>query len=353
MWKKIKKFLINFSLFVFVSLLLLVLAEMGANVMVKAGKGQRQQIYGKSDNLVIPSENKELGFVFKPYYVSSDGDTITNALGFHEYDWDPAVLDKSHVILNIGDSITFGAFIKSKDDVYGKVLQYALRQQFPDDDIVVYNAGIGGYNIWQEQTMLKLMQERMPVQMVLLGLCLNDASPMLYVDRNVKGAVVNVPGKLESVKDVFSRKFFNRSKVYVIFKEAFKSFQRKYPNLFPSRFLWYNAMVNGIGWKSLKATLADMHMALEKEGIPLVVAIFPYAHQLQLEDKDNIVQNDLLAFCRQEGIPCLDLYTAYKEGDDAVVWDEEGIHPDEAGHRIAGEAISQFLIQKKLVPFTE
>jgi len=334
----------------FVFVILLVLGEIGANIMVKLGKGARQQVMGKADNIVTTSPNKDLVFVFKPHYVNLDGDTITNALGFHELDWEPTLLDKSTVILNIGDSITFGANIKDLNQVYGKVLQKMLRQHYPEENYVVYNAGVGGYNIWQERAMLKELTGKIPYQMVVLGLCLNDSSPTMYISEDIKGAVVNVNAKLESTRDIFSRKFFNRFKLYVMFKEAVKSMQRRYPRLFPSSMLWHNLLVKGAGWISLKNVLLELHQGLSQKGIPFVVVIFPYAHQLKLEAKDNIIQNDLLQFCGENNIPCLDLFPYYRQNRDQIRWDKEGIHPDVNGHRIAGEALYDYLVKKQLIP---
>ena len=336
-----------------VFIVLLVLGEIAATVMVKLGKGQRQQVMGEADNIVTTSPNKDLEFVFKPYYVNLDGDTVTNALGFHELDWKKSDLDRSKVILNIGDSITFGANIKDLNQVYGKILQSIIQKKFHGQNYVVYNAGVGGYNIWQERAMLKELTGKIKYDMVLLGLCLNDSSPKMYVSQDIKGAVVNVSGNIESTKEIFSRKFFNRFKLYVMLREAVKSMQRRYPGLFPASVMWHNMLVNGEGWKSLKDAILEMHENLKQQGVPLVLVIFPYAHQLKLNAEDNIVQNDLVQFCGSHSIPCLDLFYGFKQNSQKINWDAEGIHPDEAGHRVAGKAIYNFLVAKNLIPIND
>ncbi len=350
MKNKLKKLTTNFLLMIIMFVILLVLGEIGANIMVKLGKGQRHQVMGEADNIVMNSPNKDLEFVFKPHYVNLEGDTITNAHGFHELDWEQSELDQSKVILNIGDSITFGSNIKDLNHVYGKVLQAMIRQNFPEKNHIVYNAGVGGYNIWQERALLKEITGKIKYDMVLLGLCLNDSSPKMFVSEDIKGAVVNVSGEIESTKDVFSRKFFNRFKLYTMFKEAVKSMQRRYPKFFPGSMMWHNVLVNGEGWRSLKDTLLEMQENLSKNDIPFVVVIFPYAHQLKLEAKDNIVQNDLLQFCQVHSIPCYDLFSYYKQNSQLIQWDEEGIHPDVRGHRLAGEAIYYYLVKQNLIP---
>jgi lysophospholipase L1-like esterase len=138
-----------------------------------------------------------------------------------------------------------------------------------------------------------------------------------------------------------------------MFKEAVKSLQRRYPRLFPSSMMWHNALVNGEGWRSLKDTISEMHENLAQNNIRLVVVIFPYAHQLKLEAKDNIIQNDLSQYCQVHSIPCLDLFSYFKQNNQQIQWDAEGIHPDVNGHQVAGEAIYHYLVQQKLIPIKD
>lgn len=350
MTRKLKKIILNLALAFFVIVVLLILGEIGAGLLVNKGIGQHHQISGQADDLVISSPNPELSYVFRPYYVNNAGDTATNRFGFHDYDRSEAEIDQSFVILNLGDSITFGSNVDSLGNVYAKVLESLLQQKFHDSHYIVFNAGIGGYNIWQERALLQELREKIPVNMAILGFCLNDSSPMFYVREDIKGAVVKVPGKINSFSEIFSRKFINRLKLYVMFREAVKSMQRRYPKLFPSSMLWHNLLVKQISWKNLKLTLLEMKKKLAHDDIPFIVVIFPYRHQLELNASDNLIQNDLSQFCQQHGIRCLDLFSYFKAKKDSICWDSEGIHPDEYGHKIAGQTIYEFLIEENLIP---
>ncbi len=330
--------------------ILLILGEIVAGILVKKGIGQQHQIFGQADDLVIPSSNAELSYIFRPYYVNNAGDTATNRFGLRDYDRSEAEIDQSFVILNLGDSITFGSNVNSLGDIYSKVLESLLQQKFHDNHYIVFNAGIGGYNIWQERALLNELRKKMPVNMVILGFCLNDSSPMFYVREEIKGAVVNVPGKINSFSEIFSRTFINRLKLYVMFKEAIKSMQRRYPKLFPSSMLWHNLLIKQSSWNNLKLTLLEMKESLAQDNIPLVVVVFPYRHQLELKTSDNLIQNDLSQFCQQHEIRCLDLFSYFKAKKDSIRWDLEGIHPDECGHKIAGQTIYEFLIKENLIP---
>jgi len=348
--RRLKKMIVNLALAFFVMVILLIFGEIGAGILVRKGIGQQHQISGQTDDLIIPSSNPELSYVFCPYYINNAGDTATNRFGFRDYDWSEAEIEQSFVILNLGDSITFGSNVDSLRDVYSKVLESLLQRKYPDKHCIVFNAGIGGYNLWQERALLHELHKKIHVNMVILGFCLNDSSPMFYVREDIKGAVVKVPGKVNSFSEIFSRKFINRLKLYVMFREAVKSMQRRYPKLFPCSMLWHNLLIKQSSWNDLKLTLLEIKESLAQDNIPLVVVIFPYRHQLELNAADNLIQNDLSQFCRQHEIRCLDLFSFFKAKKDSIRWDAEGIHPDASGHRLAGKTIYKFLIEENLIP---
>lgn len=109
-------------------------------------------------------------------------------------------------------------------------------------------------------------------------------------------------------------------------------------------------LVKAEGWQSSRNTLLEMYERLNAQGIPLVVVVFPYAHQLKLEANDNLIQNDLLTFCQNHDIACLDLFPCYQANSQSIRWEAEGIHPDEGGHQIACEAIFNSLNEQQLIP---
>ena len=346
--RRLKRFAASLALTLGAIVFALVLGEIAANILVSSGIGRVNQIVGNADNMVMVSPNPDLGYVYKPNIRQRT--VTTNAMGFHEQDWSPAQLAESRVILNLGDSITFGLNVSDVGHVYGKVLQDELNDDAAGGGhYVVYNAGVAGYNTWQEAALLKQLTGSIKYDMVLLGFCLNDSSPMLYVSSDVKGAVVNVPGKINSPGQIFSRQFLRRSKLFVLMIESVKSMQRRYPAAFPSSMLWHNVLIKESAWQNLENTILAMKRSLDEQGKPFVVAIFPYAHQLKLEQKDNLIQNDLMRFCQANGIRCLDLFESFRRERDRIGYDVEGTHPDDTGHSVAARAIHEYLMQSHLL----
>jgi hypothetical protein len=193
----------------------------------------------------------------------------------------------------------------------------------------------------------------MNVKLVLLGFCLNDSSPTFHATADLKGAVSRLEKPINSIEAVFSREFFNRSYLYVLLKETLKNAQRAYPRAFPARFLWHNLLVKEKRWQQCKETLVLMRDQLSQQGIPLVIAVFPYQHQLRLEPQANLVQNDLMTFCHEHELYCLDLFSAFREHASEITFDPEGTHPDERGHAVAAQAILEYLTEQQLFPFSK
>ena len=155
---------------------------------------------------------------------------------------------------------------------------------------------------------LKELLPTMNVKLVLLGFCLNDSSSQFYVKGDLNNAVFLDDKHINSIDAVFYRKFLNRSYFYVLLKETFKNVQRTYPHVFPASLLWHNILIKEKRWQECKETLVEMREQLGEQGIPLVIAVFPYRHQLRLELEANLMQNDLMSFCNKHGLHCLDLF---------------------------------------------
>jgi hypothetical protein len=279
-----------------------------------------------------------LGYRYKPDLRDDRGGLVTNHYGVREQDWAPEILQRSRVILNLGDSITFGLNLSRPDEVYGKVLQSLLNRR-GNGSVIVYNAGVSGYNSAQELAFIEELSRTLKFDAVLVGFCLNDSAPALQINPEMRNGVVWAPAAIRSVGDLFSRRALDHVVSYTLAKEAVKSIQRRHPSLFPARWLWHNALVGSAGWEQMKLSLLEMKRLLDAKHVPLTIAIFPYEHQLHLTAESNLAQQDLLRFCRANRIDCVDLYDAFRENRDRIGWDAEGTHFDARGHRVAGEAL--------------
>jgi lysophospholipase L1-like esterase len=352
--RRVRRQLAKLALLLVSTMTILVLAEFVVRFLVARGITASEQYPADRPmpNLQV-HQNPEVGYLPPPHMTDAAGKLVTNRSGFREKDYSADELRMSDVILNLGDSITFGSRVKASADVYSHQLEQAIGSSLQHRRVIVYNAGVAGFNTWQELALMGELLPTMDVKLVLLGFCLNDSSPRFHVKTDLKGAVSRYDRPIDSFKAFFSREFFNRSYFYVLLKETFKNVQRAHPRVFPASLLWHNLLIRGKRWQECKETLVVMRDQLRTQGIPLVIAVFPYRHQLSLEPQSNLIQNDLMTFCREHGLYCLDLFSAFKEHMSEINFDDEGegAHPDENGHRVAAQAIFDYLREQELFPF--
>jgi lysophospholipase L1-like esterase len=350
--RRVRRQLAKLAILLVSTITILVLAELVVRFLAARGIAASDQYPADRP---IPNvqvhQNPEVGYLPPPYMTDATGKLLTNRSGFREKDYSADELRMSDVILNLGDSITFGSKVKDTADVYSHRLERAIGRSPRQRRVIVYNAGVAGFNTWQEHALMGELLPTMTVKLVLLGFCLNDSSPAFHVKADLKGAVSLYDTPIGSFKAVFSREFFNRSYFYVFLKETFKNVQKAHPRAFPASLLWHNLLIKEKRWQECKETLVVMRDQLRTQGIPLVIVVFPYRHQLSLEPQANLIQNDLMTSCREHELYCLDLFSAFKEHVSEISFDDEGTHPDENGHRVAAQTILDYLREQELFPF--
>jgi hypothetical protein len=121
---------------------------------------------------LLPQENKIWMFVpGMPYrvIVNSQGLRMDHDLGFPK---------KKPRILCLGDSFTFGPYLANHDTYPG-----LLQQKYPDKEVI--NAGICGYNIIDEVSLLKQRAKYCEPDIIILQVLDNDLLDFFYFKRQV------------------------------------------------------------------------------------------------------------------------------------------------------------------------
>ena len=94
-------------------------------------------------------------------------------------------------------------------------------------------------------------------------------------------------------------------------------------------------------------------MSLAKErGIKILFVIFPM--EIDVVKKNDISQIGLSSFFKEKGAYCLDLITYFKKyaaQGEVLFIKRDFIHPTALGHRIAAEAIADYIFRNKIVEF--
>ncbi|MFC1698419.1 SGNH/GDSL hydrolase family protein [Candidatus Omnitrophota bacterium] len=118
------------------------------------------------------SEN--LRHILRPNAVaSSEGiEYKINALGFRDREYPVAKDESSYRIICVGDSMTFGQAV-ALDDVYAKVLERSLRSKY-SKNIEVINAGVSGYNTYDEHWFIKHKLLGLNPDLIILGFLISN-----------------------------------------------------------------------------------------------------------------------------------------------------------------------------------
>lgn len=100
----------------------------------------------------------------------------------------------------------------------------------------------------------------------------------------------------------------------------------------------------GATWSAQRERLRRLKLAVTRRGGRLAVVNFPFLHELGRDDPFRDAHRRLRDFWLSEGVPCLDLRTAFegREARDLVVGAFDA-HPNEEAHALAAQAIIPYL----------
>jgi lysophospholipase L1-like esterase len=290
--------------------------------------------YGPYGDLVPGETLWRIGDV--PYLVSVNAQGLRN---------DRATPPAGDVILAVGDSFTFGAYVPNAD-TWPAQLEGLLRRKW--SGLQVANAGIAGYGIVQERAYLVEKGLAFQPRLVILAFNPNDIELDL---RPARLAVQRRPRDEHPLRSLLRRS---------------------------AAATWVNAV--GVAWKREQAereratlpqapsgNVSDDYAAYAREfeavtrllhgaRIPLVVVAFPQIGQLMPRGCDDRPQRFVEELSRTAGVPFLDLAPAFRRRDleDLYLGTNEprapaaggcvaGTHPSRAGYRVAAVTIAEWL----------
>jgi len=246
-------------------------------------------------------------------------------------------------ILFLGDSITWAR--------PGFVDQ--IGTSFPAPQRVeVINAGVPGYGTHQESIFLKRFLLKTEPDLIVLVYCLNDNHPNLH-RFNERAEMLWTKEAQDELRIRTTWDWIvSESYVLTTIKVGLLSYR---PDKRHSEYEWEQRVDFHIAWEeeSYKASeqeFIQMKTALAKIGSQIVCVIVPFEPQLKAEylkrNRDYVLfpQQKMAGICRRNGIQYLDLFPVFlKESSKSESLFLDGIHLNEKGHRIAANAIYQFL----------
>jgi hypothetical protein len=245
----------------------------------------------------------------------------------------------------VGDSFTFAPYMQFTD-AFPKVLERLLNLNFSFDDrkVEVLNYGVPGYSTTHEvRSVDRAISEG--ANILILQITLNDPESKPY--RPI--GITNFDNFGQFKPQGFLKKVCTYSRLanFVLTRLHNEETSRQYTKYF------FDLFLNKRTFNPFKEALKKIRNKANLAKVPLVAVVFPlFGHELN----DEYPFKELHTLVHQElsglNIEYLDLFHRFKGMPLSRVQVIPGLdrHPNELGHRMAGEEIYDFLEAKKLLP---
>jgi lysophospholipase L1-like esterase len=182
----------------------------------------------------------------------------------------------------LGDSVTFGDGIAPRQ-AYPQVLESLLAARgLP---IEVMNVALPGWSTRQQRLAYERIVRRYEVDLVLLGVCLNDVTELFHNLRPPPAWLVGLHRRSALVRRVLDAQGQEVRSVEELFRDDARA--RLKVDLF-------------------LAELRDLAASVRADRTRLVVLVFPFAFQLQPDAPSPVVQRRIREGCAQAGLHCVD-----------------------------------------------
>lgn len=231
----------------------------------------------------------------------------------------------------VGDSFTFGPEVQFFD-TFSSRLERLLNLNPGEKPVEVVNLGSPGYSTHHE---VRLVEEAIKggSDLVILEVTLNDAQPAPLGRNPLHSAHTNP--HLSILLDLVESRV-----------RAYKS-RQEYIDYH------YDLFRNPANKERFKSSLRRMKQRTTEAGIPFVAVIFPlFDFPIGKEYPFRELHREIQGLMREQRIPFLDLQRSFSNIDIGrlQVLPGKDSHPSEIAHRIAAEAIFEWLPRTKSLP---
>jgi lysophospholipase L1-like esterase len=297
---------------------------------------------------VRPDPNPDILYGFIPGVTANDGQIRINSQGYRDAEFPTAeARAKMFLILNLGDSVTFGGRVRL-EETYPKRLEQRLNLGSGSPNVRVLNAGVPGYNTQQELAVLRQLGRQYSPDLILLGWVLNDADPAYNVYE--KGSAIANMYPLRGPSGITLRTLLYQSRLLIFLKDRVDVFQRHFPQLFPDSLFYLNFRMHRPEWQRMKEALLTLAAVAQEYGSEFMVILFPF--DVQLLRGTTPPQDDVERFLRIHGVHVLDVFPALAAHKDETLFVPDGIHLTAIGHQIVADAIFNAMVAQGLGPAT-
>ncbi len=240
----------------------------------------------------------------------------------------------------VGDSFSFAPYMQA-NDTFAKKLEYLLNLNDQTQKVEVINYGVPRFSTSHEILSVK-QAITAGADLILLQITLNDPEIKPYTPNAL--IADDRFGQIAPKGWVYQHW---KTLSFIVKRLGNLSSAQKYRDYFFD--LWNSKDTFG----QFKDSLRSIVRISRKNKVPIVSVVFPLFgfpndDSYPFHPIHQIIANELSS----KKVPALDLFSEYKNIplDRLVVLPARDRHPNEIAHRIAAEAIYEWLIQNKMVP---
>ncbi|MEJ2085517.1 MAG: SGNH/GDSL hydrolase family protein [Acidobacteriota bacterium] len=246
-------------------------------------------------------------------------------------------------ILSVGDSFAWGFGVHA-EDAFPVRLERQINQRSQSTSYEVVNWSHPGWSTIHELRSLTKTLDMLSPDLLLLSFVLNDPESAKKRVREITWEPV-VP---RQPAPGLSQFLYYRSRIYQMLWTGLENRRlRRALNTY------YHDLFEGESWENCLWALRKIRAISAQRKIPMSVVIFPL-FQGQMDDTYPYLDlhEKIRAAVNKLDVPVLDLFETYRgvDGRRLAVVPFTDAHPSELAHRLAADAILDFLVENSLVP---
>jgi len=277
-----------------------------------------------------------------------------NSLGFRGREYAREKPPGTKRIVILGDSFAFGAGAPA-DVIFPTRLETLLNSEKPFGPVEVLNLGVSDYNTDDELAWLKEFGLGLKPDLVILVYVMNDIEIkpeyLPHSPEQPSRPIDEHSGEVRQYRDPLYwlvNRLRRDSHFLAYLAPRVAALGRTLGLNLPSTGSFYGAaFANDVeGWRRSKAAIEQMRDLGLEHHFQFALVLFPLMTNLTDSYPAKKTHEVIAEYARAQNIPFLDLLPSYLGINAASLWvsPTDG-HPNAEGHRIAAEAIYEFLIK--------
>ncbi len=264
-------------------------------------------------------------------------DHVHNSAGWRDSEHSIDKPAGTYRILGLGDSYLWGQGVRADEICLSRVGD-TLNTELEGIRVETINTAISATNTEYQLSLLRDRGLAYSPDAVIVHFVLNDVEADLYTDKPKIEFFRNYT-TIYAHPDWLS----GRSRLWGWAR-------RRWLEIFSARAYVKQAIASfnteSEGWVRCSEALDQIQATCGERDIPLLVAIFPFFHQLDGDYPFSVVHDAVRGHCESSGIRVVDLREYYGGYSGPELWvHPTDQHPNEIAHGIAGDAIANYLLR--------